>query len=202
MRWVSGFPLCLSWEVTTRALIRASRIAEALQIKRPPSRTSPYRHNHSPLLYYRRKPFSDPKSGGVRILDEGQGWSVHGQDTLAGECRSCVIAQRLTGERTRSVAPCVAEDDDDVVVISEPGLDGLVVIPRQHIGGLDDLSVLGRAHLLAALRRVTQSVQERNPGSATRIVIMTHPPATKGHMCFYVAPSDSEESEIAPSGRG
>ena len=114
-----------------------------------------------------------------------------------------MIAQWLTGDRTRSVAPYVAEDvDDDVVVISEPELDGFVVIPRQHIGGLEDLSVLGRAHLLAALRRVTQSVQERNPGSATRIVIMTDPPATKDHVCFRVAPSDSEESVIAPSGRG
>jgi diadenosine tetraphosphate (Ap4A) HIT family hydrolase len=87
------------------------------------------------------------------------------------------------------VAPYVTEEiDDDVVVIREPDLEGLVVIPRQHISGINGLSVLGRANLLAALRRVAQSVQERNPGSATRIVVMTDAPATEGHVCFHVTP--------------
>ena len=118
------------------------------------------------------------------------------------ECRSCAIAQSMNGDRTRYLAPYVAEDvDDDVVVISGPEIDGLVVIPRQHIDGIEELTVLGRAHLLAALRRVTQSVQERNPGSATSIVVMTDPPATKDHVWFSVAPSDSETSVIARSGR-
>ena len=138
----------------------------------------------------------------VTILDQGQGWSrVPVQDTTqARECRSCVIAQRVTDDGMRSVAPYVANDVDDVV-ISEPALDGLMVIPRQHIRGLEDLSVLGRAHLLAVLRRVTQSVQERNPGSSTRIVVTTDAPATQDHVCFHVAPSGSEESVIARSGR-
>jgi hypothetical protein len=126
---------------------------------------------------------------GVTILDEGHGWSgVPDQDTLAGECRSCVIAQWLTRDGMRSVAPYVTEDVDEVV-ISEPELDGLMVIPRRHIRGLEDLSVFGRAHLLAALRRVTQSVQEQNPGSYARIVVMTDAPATEDHVCFHVAPA-------------
>ena len=138
----------------------------------------------------------------VTILDQGQGWSrVPARDTTqAEECRSCVIAQRVTDDGMRSVAPYVANDVDDVV-ISEPALDGLMVIPRQHIRGLEDLSVLGRAHLLAVLRRVTQSVRERNPGSSTRIVVTTDAPATQDHVCFHVAPSGSEESVIARSGR-
>jgi len=138
----------------------------------------------------------------VTISDEGQGWSrTPGQDTsLAGECRSCVIAQWATDDGMRSMAPYVAKDVDDVV-ISEQELEGLVVIPRQHIRGLEDLTVLDRAHLLAALRRVTQSVQERNPGSSTRIVVTTDAPATQDHVCFHVAPSGSEESVIARSGR-
>ena len=138
----------------------------------------------------------------VTILDQGQGWSrVPVQDTTqARECRSCVIAQRVTDDGMRSVAPYVANDVDDVV-ISEPALDGLMVIPRQHIRGLEDLSVHGRAHLLAVLRRVTQSVRERNPGSSTRIVVTTDAPATQDHVCFHVAPSGSEESVIARSGR-
>jgi len=125
-------------------------------------------------------------------LDQIHGLSrVPGQDTLAGECRSCAIAQSVTGDSTRFLAPYVAEDvDDDVVVISGPEIDGLVVVPHQHIGGIEELSVLGRAHLLAALRRVTKLVQVRNPKRTTSIVVMTDPPATKDHVWFHVAPSD------------
>ena len=87
----------------------------------------------------------------------------------------------------------VAEDvDEDVVVISGPGLDGLVVVPRQHIGGLEELPVSRRAHVLAALRRATWSVLERNPGTATKVVEMTDPPASEGHACFHVLPSGSD----------
>lgn len=129
-------------------------------------------------------------------MDQGQGLSrPPGQDiTVAGECRSCAIAQWVAGHSMESVAAYVAEDvDEDVVVISGPELDGLVVVPRQHIGGLEELSDLPRAHVLAALRRATQSVRERNPGSMTRVVVMTEPPASKGHVCFHVVPSGSED---------
>ena len=126
----------------------------------------------------------------ITILEQSQAsFLVPGQDTLAGECPSCAFRQWVTGDRTRSVAPYVTEEiDDDVVVIREPDLEGLVVIPRQHISGINGLSVPRRANLLAALRRVAQSVQERNPGSATRIVVMTDAPATEGHVCFHVTP--------------
>jgi diadenosine tetraphosphate (Ap4A) HIT family hydrolase len=91
------------------------------------------------------------------------------------------------------MAPYVTElVDDDVVVLSNPELDGLLVLPRQHIGGIDGLSVLDRAHLLAALRRVARSVQERHPGPPTRIVVFTDPPATEGHVCFHVQPGGLE----------
>jgi len=127
---------------------------------------------------------------GITILEQSQAsFLVPGQDTLAGECPSCAFGQWVTGDRTRSVAPYVTEEiDDDVVAIREPDLEGLVVIPRQHISGINGLSVLGRANLLAALRRVAQSVQERNPGSATRILVMTDAPATEDHVCFHVTP--------------
>jgi hypothetical protein len=114
--------------------------------------------------------------------------------TPALECRSCALAQWAAGHSTRSVTRYVTEDvDEDVVVISGPELDGLLVVPRQHIGGLEELSIPGRGHLLAALRRAAQLVQERNPGSATRVVVMTVPPASEGHVCFHVVPSASED---------
>jgi len=100
----------------------------------------------------------------------------------------------------RSLAAYVAEDiAEDIVVISCPGLDGLVVVPRQHIGGLEELSALRRAHVLAAIRRATRSVLERNPGSETRVVVMTDPPASEGHACFHVLPSGSEDPVGSPT---
>lgn len=120
---------------------------------------------------------------------------------MEGECRCCAIAQWVAGSGARSVAAYVAEDvDEDVVVISGPGLDGLVVVPRQHIGGLEELPVPRRARVLAALQRATRSVLERNPGTATRVVEMTDPPASEGHACFHVQPSSSEDPVHSTSG--
>ena len=114
--------------------------------------------------------------------------------TLEGECRFCAIAQSVAGHSTQRLDAYVVEDvDDDVIVISGPELDGLVVVPRQHIGRLEELSDLPRAHVLAALRRATQSVRERNPGSVTRVVVMKGPPASEGHVCFHVLPNGSED---------
>jgi hypothetical protein len=114
-----------------------------------------------------------------RLPDQGM--------SSGGECLSCAIAQQLAGDDRRGVPAYVSEDiDEDVVVISGPELDGLVVLPRQHVGGLEEMSDLGRAHVLAALRRATRSVLERNPGSQTTVVVMIDPPASKGHACFHV----------------
>jgi hypothetical protein len=115
-------------------------------------------------------------------------------NTFARECCSCAIAQWAAGLSTRSVARYVAEDvDEEVVVISGPELDGLLVVPCQHIGGLAELSVPDRGPLLAALRRASLLVQERHSGSATRVVVMTGPPASKGHVCFHVVPNAPED---------
>ena len=135
-------------------------------------------------------------------MDQGQGLSrLPGQGvTLAGECDSCAIAKWAAGEMTQSVAAYTAEDvDEDVVVISGPELVGLVVVPRQHVGGLEELSDLRRAHVLAALRRATRSVRDKNPGSVTRVVVMTGPPASEGHVCFHVLPIGSEDPGDATS---
>jgi diadenosine tetraphosphate (Ap4A) HIT family hydrolase len=135
-------------------------------------------------------------------VDQGQDVSrFPGQDiTLAAECDSCAIARGVASQRTQGVATYVAEDvAEDAVVISGPELDGLVVVPRQHIGGLQELPDVRRARVLAALRRATQSVRERNPGSATSVVVMTGPPASEGHVCFHVLPDDSEDPDSSTS---
>ncbi len=120
------------------------------------------------------------------------GWSlVSGQGSLASDCHCCVIAQLVTDFGTTLE---VSEDVDRyVVMISGSGLDGLVVVPRRHIGGLEDMPAAHRAFILATLRRVTQSLQERNPGSAARIVALTALPSSKGHVCFQVVAKGPEE---------
>ncbi len=125
---------------------------------------------------------------------------VSGQGSLTSECHCCVIAQLVTDFGTSLE---VTEDVDRyVVVISGSGLDGLVVVPRQHIGGLEDLPAAYRACILATLRRATQSLQERNPGSATRIVALTDLPSSKGHVCFRVVVKGPEEDQYTSETRG
>jgi diadenosine tetraphosphate (Ap4A) HIT family hydrolase len=131
-------------------------------------------------------------------LDPGhEGRQIPGLGTLATECRSCAFAQLLAERGAPSTPPYVTEDvDENVVVASGPELDGLVVIPRQHVGGLEELAVADRAHVLAALRRVTQTVRERYPEAAARVVVRTDAPASAGHVCFQVVPHDSASGEI------
>jgi hypothetical protein len=125
-------------------------------------------------------------------MDQDHGLSRSPDRNMAPEagCLTCAVAQRLVDHDLMSDSPYVPEHiDGDVIVISGPELDGLVVVPRQHVGGLDELSQLCRAHVLAALRRATRSVLERNTGSETTVVVITDPPASEGHACFQVLPA-------------
>jgi hypothetical protein len=128
-------------------------------------------------------------------VDRERGLSPQsGHDIPIGECTSCAIV-RSAAQSTGSLVAYVAEAvDEDAVVISRPGLDGLVVLPCQHISGLEELSVPHRARVLAALRRATQSIRDRNPGWTSRVVVMTDPPASRGHVCFEVVRSRADAS--------
>ena len=68
-----------------------------------------------------------------------------------------------------------------------------------HISGLEELSVVHRAQVLAALQRANRSVQERNPGKTTKVVAMTDPPASEGHTCYRVLPSGHVGRGLSPS---
>jgi diadenosine tetraphosphate (Ap4A) HIT family hydrolase len=81
--------------------------------------------------------------------------------------------------------------DEDVVVLTSPGLVGLVVIPRHHVSGLQELPLRERAGVLAALRRVSVFIAEKYRGSAPRVVLTTDPPASRGHVGFQVVPGSS-----------
>lgn len=97
----------------------------------------------------------------------------------------------------------IAEDiEEEAVVISGRTLKGLVVLPREHIASLEDLSVKSRAHVLATIRRASLSVQQRTPESEIRIAVTSDSPASVGHACFYIAPSNSEHPENTTSKTG
>jgi hypothetical protein len=129
-------------------------------------------------------------------VDEGHlSWRLVGERIPVNpECRCCAIAQSVTGNGTRSEGAYVAVDVDlNALVVGMPDFDGLLVLPRQHVSGLEELSVPPRAHVLAALQRATQLVLERNPELATRVVVMTDPPASEDHACYLVLPCGSAE---------
>jgi hypothetical protein len=109
-----------------------------------------------------------------------------------GECGPCAIARRVADHNTQRTAPYVAEDiDEQVVMFTAPEHDGLVVTPRQHVGGLEELPIPRRALVLAALRRAVRTVEARNPQSAgARVVVLTDLPASEGHVCFQVVPGE------------
>lgn len=107
------------------------------------------------------------------------------------ECRCCAISLWAVTASTGRVDAFVAEEvDENVVVVSGPALDGLVVIPRSHVSGLEELPLVHRAQVLAALQRSTRRVQERNPGIPMKVVVLTDPPASEGHACFQVLPGE------------
>jgi hypothetical protein len=82
----------------------------------------------------------------------------------------------------------------DVVVISGPRITGQLIVPRQHISGLEELSLPRRAQVLAAIRRATAAVGAGAPLSPPRVVVSTDSPASASHICFQVLPS----GETAP----
>ena len=130
----------------------------------------------------------------MTTVDHGQRRSrAPGQGALERECRSCAITQLVAEHGSLGAPPFLAEDiDDDVVTISGPALDGLLVVPCAHVAGLDELSSDVRAHVLAALRRALNVVQERNPESVPRVEVTTEPLTSEAHVGFLVVPSAQE----------
>jgi hypothetical protein len=115
-----------------------------------------------------------------------------------GQCSSCVTARRAAEQRTGRGADYV---DDDVVVLSGPGLEGFVVLPRLHVNGLEELTITSRANVLAAVQRAARSVTEKNPGSVASVVAMTDLPASQGHVSIHVLPgrADNPGDSASPS---
>jgi hypothetical protein len=109
----------------------------------------------------------------------------------AEPCEACAVARSgAAGGIGAWLAGATVTVDRDVVVISGPRLAGQLIVPRQHIGGLEELPLPRRAQVLAAIRRAAAAVGDGAPLSPPRVVVSTDSPATASHVCFQVLPSD------------
>lgn len=134
-------------------------------------------------------------------MDTGSGLSkTPAREISADEgCRSCAIVQWVADQGAVDGVPFVAEiANEGAVVLSGPQFTGFVVIPRQCVGGLEDLAPPGRALVLAALRLATLRVRNGNLGPITRTVVMNDTWASSGHVSFQVLPVDSDD-ETSPA---
>ncbi len=115
------------------------------------------------------------------------------------DCRSCEIVRMATGGDTRAVATYVLETaDDEAVIVSGPGIRGLIIVPRNHISGLEELPPARRSHLLAAVRRASRSLGDTAPDSTSRVAVLHDPPGSEDHVCFHVVP-DGPAARLGPT---
>lgn len=116
----------------------------------------------------------------------------------AERCEACAVARSEgAGGVGAWLAGATVTVDPDVVVISGPQIAGQLIVPRQHIGGLEELPLPRRAQVLAAIRRAATTVGAGEVQSRSRVVVSTDSPASASHVCFLVLPSD----DTGPRGR-
>ena len=120
----------------------------------------------------------------------------------AALCEACAVAR---SGAAHGVGPWLAGAtvtvESDVVVISGPLIPGRVVVPHQHIGGLEELPLPRRAQVLAAIRRAAGVVGAGDPRSPARVVVSRESPASASHVCFHVLPPDGAapaKSDFSP----
>jgi len=121
---------------------------------------------------------------------QGVGSPQH-PDQHAERCEACALARSGAASGVGSrLAGATVTVGTDVVVISGPQIAGRVIVPRQHIGGLEELSLPRRAQVLAAIRRAAAVVGTGEPQTPARVVASTDSPGSASHVCFHVLPPD------------
>jgi len=134
--------------------------------------------------------------GGLRV-QHGLGSPPHA-DQHTGEtkeCEACGVARSGAADGAGTwVDGATVTPEPDVVLIQGPRISGRLVLPRQHIAGLDELPLPGRAQVLAAIRRAAGTVRGAEPSSSPRVVISTDPPASASHVCFHVLPPEGSRA--------
>ena len=121
-------------------------------------------------------------------------------DAPADGCRSCAIIQSVARQSPEETAFIVESANDGAVVLRGPELAGLVVVPRRCVSGIQELPVIGRGHVLAAVRLATLLVRSENLGSTSRIEVVRNLSAPASHVSYQVVP-ESSDSPTRASGR-
>jgi hypothetical protein len=114
-------------------------------------------------------------------------------DAHTDGCRTCAIVRSVARQSPEETTFIVESTNDGAVVLRGPQLAGVVVVPRQCVSGLQDLPVLGRGHVLAAVRVATLLIREENLDSAGRIEVMRDMSSPSGHVSYQVV-ADSSDS--------
>jgi hypothetical protein len=107
----------------------------------------------------------------------------------ADPCEACAVARSGAAGGTGSwLEGATVTTGTDVVEI---------IVPREHVGGLEELPLPRRAQVLAAIRRAAAAVSTGEPPPPPQVVVSTDSPASASHVCFLVLPAD----DTAPEGR-
>jgi hypothetical protein len=116
----------------------------------------------------------------------------------ADPCEACAVARSGAAGGTGSwLEGATVTTGTDVVEIIGPLIAGRLIVPREHVGGLEELPLPRRAQVLAAIRRAAAAVSTGEPPPPPQVVVSTDSPASASHVCFLVLPAD----DTAPEGR-
>lgn len=128
-------------------------------------------------------------------------------ETTADACHSCAIVQLLAGQTPSEESAFTIEGaNDGALVLRQPDVAGLVVVPRRCVTGLQELPVAGRGHVLAAVRMATLLVRSENLEGTSRIEVMRDSSTPACHVSYQVVPdhsdslfrSDRQRSQLSP----
>jgi hypothetical protein len=153
--------------------------------------SSMYQHrhcNHSRMS--RKRPFEIERIEEGLDVDRGSSFlQIPWQgETSADGCRSCAIVRSVARQSPEETSFIVESVNDDALVLRGPELAGLVVVPRRCVGSLQELPVLGRGHVLAAVRLATLLVRDENVGLTSRIEVLRDLSAPASHVSYQVVP--------------
>jgi hypothetical protein len=157
--------------------------------------SSMYQHqhcNHSKIS--RKRPLEIERIEEGLAVDRGSSFlQIPWQGEISTDgCRSCAIVRSVARQSPEETSFIVESANDGALVLRGPQLAGLVVVPRRCVSGLQELPVLGRGHVLAAVRLATLLVRGENVGSTSRIEVMRDPSAPASHVSYQVVPDTTD----------
>ena len=114
-------------------------------------------------------------------------------EAFADECQSCAIVRSLAGPSPAEESTFIVEGDNDAaLVLRQHDLAGLVVVTRRCVSGLQELPVVGRGHVLAAVRMATLLVRNEYLGCTSRIEVIRDASTPACHVSYRVVPDRSD----------